>query len=256
MKVSSLETDVTMCKKYGFYGLEMQTALMDPYMSAHSPDDLKTLFAGSGVKALPVNAFTDFNLPMEGHAARLRYLCECARAAGTDTVILVPALQNISQEETVKAIKGYTGIASEYGVTLALELLGFAESSVRTLHEAVSIADQIPGLRLVLDCAHIMAGNTDLSDILKLDPERIAAVHINDLIMKPSGVYSDSDRVWPGDGNMSLAEIFGNLKTIKYNGIVSIELFNEEYWKWPVDDIFAEAMRKTKAFIENTVNSH
>ena len=247
MKYSSLEADVALCKKYGFDGLEMQTALMDKYMSLHSLNDLKELFCNSGVKAFPINAFTDFNIPGEGNNARLSYLCECANAAGADTVILVPGLREISPAETVEAIGNYAGIAAGYGIGLALEFLGFAESSVCSLEEACAIAEHIPGLRLVLDCAHIMGGTTDPSAILKLSQERIASVHINDLRCKQSGIYSDSDRVWPGDGDMILPEILQNLKTIGYDGIISIELFNEEYWGWPVEDIFAAAMEKTKA---------
>jgi len=67
-------------------------------------------------------------------------------------------------------------------------------------------------------------------------------VHINDLVWKPSGIYSDSDRVWPGGGNMGLTEILRNLRAIGYDGRVSVELFNEEYWEWPTDVIFKTAM--------------
>ena len=248
MKHSSLEDDVGLCKAYGFDGLEMQTILMDKYMFTHSLDDLHDLFKNSGIKALPVNAFTDFNIQSGENRKRLQYLCGCAQAAGAEALILVPALQNISLEQTVEAIGGYAATAAEHGVRLALEFLGFAESSVKSLEEAIFVADQVPDLKLVLDCAHIMGGITDLSSILKLRPERIEAVHINDLRRKPPGGYSDSDRVWPGDGDMGLSEIFENLKVIGYEGIVSVELFNEEYWEWPTEEIYRTAMGKAAAF--------
>ena len=254
MKHSSLEADVALCAAHGFDGLEMQTDLMDRYMSAHSPDDLRALFADSGIKAFPVNAFVGFNIQSDGNPARLRYLCGCAKATGAGALILVPALRDISLDQTAEAIKGYTATAAEYGVSMALEFLGFAESSVRSLEQAAAIADQIPGLKLVLDCAHIMGGTTGPATILQLRPERIETVHINDLTRKPSEVYSDSDRVWPGDGDLGLSVILKNLKAIGYDGIVSVELFNEEYWEWPADEIFKTAIQKTRAVIEGVAS--
>jgi len=247
LKHSDLETDIAMCKKHGFDGLEMQADLMDKYMSCHSFDDLKKLFADSGVKALPVNAFCDFNIQSKENTERLHYLCKCANASGANTLILVPALSDISPGETIKAITALMVTAKEYGVVPALEFLGFANSSVRSLEEALNIAGQIDGgLRVVLDCAHIMAGTTEVSTILKLKPEQIMTVHINDLNRKPSEIYSDSDRVWPGDGDMGLRKILENLKAIGYDGIYSIELFNEEIWELPVNDIFSSAIRKVR----------
>jgi len=257
MKHSTLEGDLALCKKYGFAGIEMQSPLLDEYMSRHTLDDLHKLFAESGVKALPVNALTEFNAPgeQEAHTHRLRYLCECANAAGADTVILVPAPHPagclISMADTVQAIRMYISIAAEYGVTLALEFLGFADNSVKSLKEAAAIAEQVEGLRLVLDCAHIMAGPTDPADIMKLNPEKIAIVHIDDLRKNASGIYTDADRVWPGDGDMGLAPIIVNLWAIAYNGIVSVELLNPVYWDFPVAEIFKTAMQKTEDFLSD-----
>ena len=250
MKPSDLETDISMCKKYGFEGLEMQTDLMDVYMQNHSLEDLKNLFADSGVKALPINAFCDFNILNDENTQRFHYLCRCANASGANAVILVPALKDISSDETVEAIKVHLKTAKEYGVELALEFLGFSTSSVRSLEEALQIAGQIEGgLKVVLDTAHIMAGTTDPSTILKMKPEQIMAVHVNDLNKKESGVYSDSDRVWPGDGNLGLQQILANLITIGYDGLYSVELFNEEIWEQPVDEIFKAAIGKIKSVL-------
>lgn len=248
IKHSSLEKDVMLSKKHGFDGLEVQKPLLDKYMETHTYEDLHTLFASNGVKALPVNAFCDFNLKREGSMQQLDYLCRCAAAAGAEALILVPALCDISPERTIEAIQGYVPAAARYGVKLALEFLGFAESSVRSLETAGAIAEKA-GVGLVLDCAHIMGGTTNPASILALKPEQIITVHINDLNRKLSGIYSDSDRVWPGDGNMALAEILGNLRTIGYDGLFSVELFNEDYWEWPDDEIYKTAMQKTRAVL-------
>ena len=188
LKNSSLDTDVAMCAKHGFDGLEMQTELMDKYMGSHSLDDLKALFKGSGVKSLPINALTEFNERgrEEKLRGRLRYLCQCAQATGSDSVIMVPAPQPqgeppVTREDTIRVLRDYMQIAAEYGLEIALEFLGFPDNTVNTLEEAVAIADCVDGLKLVLDCAHIMTSATDKAAILKLSPDRIKAVHINDI---------------------------------------------------------------------------
>jgi len=250
MKHSTLENDLELCKKYGYYGLEMQTDLMDKYMETHTPEDLRKLFADSGVKALPVNALTSFNIRSEEQDKRFHYICSCAQAAGAEAVILVAAMKDISLEASAEAARHYLAIAGGYGLRLALEFMGVPGCSVKSLEEASCIADKAPGLKLVLDCAHMMAGPTDYATILKLIPEKIESVHIDDICRNMSGVYSDADRVWPGDGNMGLDEIFKNLNTIGYDGLVSVEMFNEEYWEWPVEKAYETAMQKTVSFLK------
>lgn len=250
LKHSSLEIDITMCEKHGFYGLEMQTELMDKYMDEHTLDDMKKLFESHKVKGLPINALLNL-VKNDENDARLRYLCECAQSVGAEAVLLAPLVSGKDPAKTVKAINSFLSIASEYGVRLALEFLVLEGSSVTSLEQALDIVEQAPGLKVVLDCFHIMAGSTNPDTILKLNPSQIEVVHINDLLSKPFGVYSDSDRIWPGEGGMGLDRIFKNLKAIGYDGLVTIELFNEEYWELPIDEIYATAMSKTNAFLRD-----
>jgi 2-keto-myo-inositol isomerase len=252
LKHSSLEIDVAMCEKHGFYGLEMQTDLIDKYMDGHTLDDMRKLFEGRRVKGLPINALTNLSKNDENDA-RLRYLCQYARAAGAETTLLAPMVSGKDQAETAEVIRSCLATASEYGVRLALEFLSFEFSGVRSLEQALDIAGQAPGLKIVLDCFHIMAGPTDPDTILKLDPGQIEIVHVSDLPDKPSGVYSDADRVWPGKGDKGLARIFKNLKAIGYDGLVSVELFNEKYWELPIDEIYSTAMAETGAFLQSVL---
>jgi sugar phosphate isomerase/epimerase len=54
----------------------------------------------------------------------------------------------------------------------------------------------------------------------------------------------DKDRVYPGDGIAPLADIIGSLRAIDFNGYLSIELFNPDYWKRDPLDVAREALRK------------
>ena len=48
--------------------------------------------------------------------------------------------------------------------------------------------------------------------------------------MIPSGKQRDPDRVMPGDGQIDLNSEIEVLKEIGYDGTISLELFNSEWW--------------------------
>lgn len=65
-----------------------------------------------------------------------------------------------------------------------------------------------------------------------IDGSLIEIFHFNDYISsKPRKEQNDSDRVYPGDGAAPIKEIFSRLKTMGGEKVLSIELFNENYWK-------------------------
>jgi 2-keto-myo-inositol isomerase len=60
----------------------------------------------------------------------------------------------------------------------------------------------------------------------------------------PRQTISDKDRVNPGDGIAPLADIIRTLRAIDFNGYLSIELFNPDYWKRDALEVAREALRK------------
>jgi hypothetical protein len=60
----------------------------------------------------------------------------------------------------------------------------------------------------------------------------------------------DKDRVYPGDGVAPMQQIMGDLKNLEGQKILSLELFNREYWKQDplsVAKTGIEKMRKAAA---------
>ncbi|HEY8541305.1 MAG TPA: TIM barrel protein, partial [Pseudothermotoga sp.] len=52
----------------------------------------------------------------------------------------------------------------------------------------------------------------------------------NDLPKIEGREIKDSDRVMPKDGILPLNDFIKTLRKIGYSGVVSVELFNEQYW--------------------------
>jgi len=72
-------------------------------------------------------------------------------------------------------------------------------------------------------------------------------VHLDDVpYNKPFSEMSDGDRVYPGDGDIPLAEMFGVLEEIGYGGAVSLELFNAEYWAQDPYQVVRTGYEKSK----------
>jgi sugar phosphate isomerase/epimerase len=57
-------------------------------------------------------------------------------------------------------------------------------------------------------------------------------MHVNDYPGEPTREkITDAMRVYPGDGVAPLKLIFTALRAIGFRGYLSLELFNEKYWK-------------------------
>ena len=55
---------------------------------------------------------------------------------------------------------------------------------------------------------------------------------MNDYPAKPPrSEITDAHRVYPGDGVAPLASMLRDLRRIGFRGVLSLELFNRDYWK-------------------------
>ena len=68
-------------------------------------------------------------------------------------------------------------------------------------------------------------------DLIDIPLDRISHYHIDDADpAKPALTQTDPDRVMPGDGQIDLQAEIKLLKEKGYDGTVSLELFNQDWW--------------------------
>jgi sugar phosphate isomerase/epimerase len=95
---------------------------------------------------------------------------------------------------------------------------------------ATAVAND-PDARILADVYHLFRGNSGFESLKMLDGSLIEIFHMNDF---PGSVarekQEDKDRVYPGDGVAPLKEILTDLKNMEGTKILSLELFNREYW--------------------------
>ncbi len=81
-----------------------------------------------------------------------------------------------------------------------------------------------------------------------INPTSVEIFHINDYpANKPTDTIVDADRIYPGDGIAPLKKELSILKHPSRPLVLSVEVFNAEYYKADALDVVKTAFKKTKA---------
>ncbi len=132
-----------------------------------------------------------------------------------------------------------------------LEVWGFSKNLSR-LSEVlyVAAAAQHPDACVLPDIYHLYKGGSLFHDLGLLSGKKIHVFHVNDYPDIPREKINDSDRVYPGDGIAPGAMILKTVANAGFHGVLSLELFNPEYWKQDPRAVAKTGLMKTKALVE------
>jgi len=139
-------------------------------------------------------------------------------------------------------------IGDSLGVIPMVEVWGFSKSLTR-LGEAVLVAVESghPKACVLADVYHLYKGGSPLAGLKLLTRTAVNHFHLNDYPGLPQATITDADRVYPGDGIAPLTDLFKLLHEMGYEGSLSVELFNKEYWKQDALTVAKTALEKAKA---------
>lgn len=139
-------------------------------------------------------------------------------------------------------------LGKKMAVTPIVEVWGFSKT-LRRLGEAVCVAAESgsPDGCVLPDVYHLYKGGSDFAGLGLLSARAIGIFHVNDYPKIDRAKINDADRVYPGDGIAPLKEVFAALRTMRYAGFVSLELFNREYWKQDPHAVAKTGLEKMKA---------
>jgi 2-keto-myo-inositol isomerase len=142
-------------------------------------------------------------------------------------------------------------VGDETGVVPQLEVWGFSVNLSR-LGESVMVCVEAshPKACLLPDVYHIFKGGSGFGGLALLADNAIQVFHMNDYPDTPTREeMNDSHRVYPGDGIAPISEI---LQMIGGNGrsvVLSLELFNKDYWKQDAMEVAKTGLAKMKASV-------
>ena len=104
-----------------------------------------------------------------------------------------------------------------------------------------------PGVRILADVYHLYRGDSGFESLKMIDGRLIEIFHMNDYPGDiPREKMEDKDRIYPGDGIAPLKQILTDLKNMGGPKILSLELFNREYWKQDAYQVAKTGLEKMK----------
>jgi sugar phosphate isomerase/epimerase len=247
---------------HGYDGVEIAPFTFAPYVSAISSkqrQEIRTVAAAAGLEITGLHwllAKTEgLHITSPDPAVRRRtadYLVElvqfCRDLGGRVLVLGSPQQRNLLPGVSREAAIDYAAevlaqaaqAAQKSGAVIALEPLTPKETNfIRTADEAMVLIDKInsPGLRLHVDAKASTAESRPVQEIIVAYADYIAYVHVN-----------DPNRLGPGMGDLDLAPMITGLKTIGYNGYLSVEAF--ETGPGGVEEI----MKKSRAYLLSLIH--
>lgn len=135
------------------------------------------------------------------------------------------------------------------GIVPQLELWGFSRNLNR-LSECVMVAMETghPRACVLADVFHLHKGGSDYHGMRLLGPDTLQVFHLNDYPNDPPREkIDDSYRVYPGDGAAPLTEMLRTLHQTGGTKVLSLEVFNRQYWAQDPLEVAKTGLAKMKA---------
>jgi 2-keto-myo-inositol isomerase len=143
-------------------------------------------------------------------------------------------------------------IGDKIGVVPQVEVWGFSTTLGR-LSEAAYVAAEAnhPKACILADVFHLYKGGSGYESLKLFSPAALQVIHVNDYPAEPPrAVIADGSRVYPGDGVAPLKQILRDLRAQGGRPVLSLELFNETYWKQDALEVARTGLEKLRAVVK------
>ena len=146
-------------------------------------------------------------------------------------------------------------IGTQIGVVPQLEVWGFSKTLSR-LGEAACVAIECGHKEacILADVYHLYKGGSGFTGVNLLNGSALHVLHTNDYPADPPrAAISDAHRLYPGEGVAPLKTFLRDLRNIGFRGVLSLELFNREYWKRDALTVARTGLEKMKAVVASSL---
>ena len=231
----------------GWTAVELWLTKLEAFLEGHTLDEAKALLEENGLTPLGASAqgglLLSRGLERAAHWGLFRRRLDLLNGLGVPTLIVAadPGGPTAEAEDYARAsasLAEAADLARASGVGLALE---FQKSSsfCASLDTALALVAGCGAgnVGVCLDLFHYYTGPSKFEDLAYLTPGNLAWVQVCDLSGTPRELAGDSDRILPGDGDFAIGPILDHLTAIGYEGAVSLEALNPQFWAIPVDRV-------------------
>jgi sugar phosphate isomerase/epimerase len=111
-----------------------------------------------------------------------------------------------------------------------------------------------PQACILADVYHLHKGGSGFGGLRLLNSVAMHVFHMNDYPANPPRAeITDAHRVYPGDGVAPLRQMIRDLHHIGFRGVLSLELFNRDYWKQDALTVARTGLQKTRDVVRQAL---
>ncbi|HEX8356419.1 MAG TPA: sugar phosphate isomerase/epimerase family protein [Segetibacter sp.] len=140
-------------------------------------------------------------------------------------------------------------VGDKTGVVPQLEMWGFSKNLSKVSEVMfVALESGHSSAKVLLDIFHLYKGGSSVETLSLINNSAIDIFHLNDY---PANVtreaITDADRIYPGNGVAPVKDILRKLASPTKPLIISVEVFNKDYYKQDALEVAKTALSKMKA---------
>jgi len=250
--------EVEVAAQAGYSGIEPWVDAVQEFVKGGgTPKELRQRIVDSGLTVESAIGFPEWIVDDDVRRAsgleRAKREMELMAQLGAKRFAAPPAgatdLPKLDLLQAAERYRALLKVADGIGIVPQLELWGFSKNLNR-LGECVCVAMEAghPKACVLADVFHMHKGGSDFHGMHLLGPEAIQVLHMNDYPNDPPREkIDDSYRVYPGDGSAPLTEILRTLRQTGGQKVLSLEVFNRQYWQQDPLEVAKTGLAKMKA---------
>ncbi|MFL5329631.1 MAG: sugar phosphate isomerase/epimerase family protein [Gemmataceae bacterium] len=246
----------------GWKSVELWLTKLENYLEKSSVSHVRKMLGDHGI-AIAAAAYQGGLLVSGGDARKAHYdhfkqRLELCQALGIPTLLVAAdfhrELSSTDFTRTIESLKEAGQWAAGFNVKLGLEFRA-GESVCTSLDTAARVVAACgePNVGVVLDVFHYYKGPSKFEDLDLLTPQNLIHVQLCDLPGLPRELASDAERILPGDGELHLVPLCQKLKSLGYEGPVSLELHNHIFWQSKPEQVAKLGIAAVKRILEPLV---
>lgn len=251
---------IEVASKAGYHGIEIWVRDVESAQKAgHSLNSIKRFCEDYGIKVENAIGFASWMAEGEEGLIQMEremlMLAEigCSRIAAPPAG--VPTDRPLDLFAAGEKYKKLLDLGRKTGVMPQLEFWG-SSPVLWHIGQALMIATVANDAdsRILPDVYHMFRGGSGFNTLKMVGGRLIDIFHMNDYpASKPRGQQDDSDRVYPGDGIAPMDQILQDLKNMGGEKVLSLELFNQAYWKEEPLAVAKSGLAKMKSLVKEIV---
>jgi len=256
---SSFEEDVKGYAGCGVHAMEVWLTKLEKHLENHSLEETRSLLSDHQM-ILPAASYQGGILLSQGaqkqatydHFKRRLDLCQ---ALDIRTLLVVADFVNkvdpAQLQYAVNSLRTAAQWAEGFNVCLALEFRA-KNSFCSCLDTAASLIHACgeKNIGIAFDVFHYYTGCSKQEDLGLLNSSNLSHVHVCDLSGIPRELATDSDRIFPGEGDFDLLPILNHFKAINYQGWLSLELMNPMIWEAKCSTVASMGLASMNALLQ------